>query len=229
MVLSVIGAGFGRTGTFSLKLALEQLGFGPCFHMAEFFISDSAETLQTKWAGVAFGPGSPDWDTVFDGYRATVDWPSCAFYRELAEHYPDAKVILTVRDAERWYDSCAATIFTGPTTDTRTDPWGRMVHKVISEDAFAGNTRDREKAIAVYNRHNETVRTTIPPERLLVYQPGDGWEPLCAFLDVPVPETPFPRANTAEEFQAHRAAEKAAEEEAAKAAEQGERETAARG
>jgi Sulfotransferase domain len=209
MALAVIGASFGRTGTYSLKLALEQLGFGPCFHMAEFFVGENGEELKERWVRVAYGPGEPDWDAVFDGYRSTLDWPSAAYWRELADYYPDAKVILTVRDAERWYDSCEATIFSGPTTDTRTDTWGRMVDKVISQDTFGGTTRDRNRAIAVYNRHNETVQQTLPPERLLVYQAGDGWEPLCAFLGVPVPDAPFPQANTREEFQARRVSEKA--------------------
>lgn len=212
MTLTVIGAGLGRTGTMSLKLALEQLGFGPCFHMAEFFRSPDGEALKVTWERVAYGPDAPDWDAVFAGYRSTVDWPSAAYYRQLAERYPAAKVILTERDADRWFDSTQATIFGGRSTDeglaARTDPWGRMVYKIINQDTFAGNTRDRAAAIAVYRAHNDEVRRTIPPERLLVCQAGEGWEPLCRFLGVDVPDTPYPEANTKEEFQARVAAEK---------------------
>ena len=223
MALSVIGAGLGRTGTMSMKFALQQLGFDPCHHMMDLFKSEHAEALKAKWMRVVFDSGAPDWDAVFDGYRATVDWPSCAYYRELADHYPDAKVILTVRDADRWYESTQATIFTGRQADTelaeRTDDWGRMVFKLINQDTFGGNTRDRDHCIAVYRAHNEAVKRTIPPERLLVYEVGEGWEPLAAFLGVPVPDAPFPQANTTEEFQSRRAAERVAENEAAKAAE----------
>ncbi|KAB2876453.1 MAG: sulfotransferase family protein [Bauldia sp.] len=217
MALSVIGAGFGRTGTMSLKLALEQLGFGPCFHMAEFFISNAAEALKKKWERVAYGPGEPDWDYVFDGYRATVDWPSCVFFRELAGHYPLAKVILTVRDPERWFDSTQATIFRRNTSENlaeRGDPWARMVLKVVNQLTFGGDVNDRDGCIAVYKAHNEAVRRAIPPERLLVYEAREGWAPLCRFLEVDVPDAPFPQANTTEEFQARRTdeAEKAAAE-----------------
>ncbi len=220
MGLAVIGAGFGRTGTMSLKLALEQLGFDPCFHMAEFFWREDGETLKEKWAQAVCGAGAPDWDDLFDGYRATVDWPSTAYWRELADHFPDAKVILTVRDAERWYASTQETIFK-PDPDKplaeRTDNWGRMVYKVINQDTFGCDTAGHDHCIDIYNRHNATVQATIPPERLLVYRVGEGWEPLGAFLEVPVPDTPFPRENTTEAFKT-RVSERAAEAEKAAAA-----------
>jgi hypothetical protein len=218
MTLSVIGAGFGRTGTMSLKLALEQLGFGPCFHMAEFFTAANGEALKVRWEEVAFGAAPPDWDDVFAGYRSTVDWPSAAYWRELADRYPSAKIILTVRDADRWYGSAAATIFSGRSSDEelakRTDTWARMVRRIIAENTFDGRTSDREHAIAVFRRHNDEVRSTIAPERLLVYEAGAGWEPLCRFLGVEVPETPFPQENTTEKFKARRAEEAAARGEA---------------
>ncbi len=223
MALAVIGAGLGRTGTMSMKFALQQLGFDPCHHMMDLFKSEHAEALKAKWMRVVFDPEPPDWDDVFDGYRATVDWPSCSYYRELAERYPQAKVILTVRDADRWFDSCQTTIFGGRQRNEelakRTDDWGRMVFKLINQDTFGGDTQDRARCIAVYRAHNEAVKRTIPPERLLVYEVGEGWGPLCAFLGVPVPDAPFPRANTTEEFLERRAAEEAAKAEAAKAAE----------
>lgn len=212
MALEVIGAGLGRTGTMSLKLALEQLGFGPCFHMAEFFTSPKGEALKATWERVAYDATPPDWDQVFDGYRSTVDFPACAYWRALAGRYPEGKVILTVRDAERWYQSTQETIFK-PDPDNplaaRTDPWGRMVYRIVNLDTFGGDTRSRDHCLAVYERHNAAVKAAIPPERLLVYEVGEGWAPLCAFLGVPVPDTPFPRENTTEKFKARVEARKA--------------------
>jgi hypothetical protein len=212
MTLTVIGAGFGRTGTMSLKVALEQLGFGPCHHMMELFNDGTGEALTRKWEQVAYGE-APDWDDVFDGYNATVDWPSSAYWRELAAHYPAAKVILTLRDADRWFDSTQATIF-GERVRKRSEedtPWARMAKKIVNLDTFGGRLDDRAHAIAVYRRHNEAVRAELPPERLLVYEAGEGWEPLCRFLGVAAPETPFPVNNTTGEFQT-RSAERAAAE-----------------
>ncbi len=222
MALSVIGAGFGRTGTMSLKLALEQLGFGPCFHMMEFFSAANGEALKARWEEVAFAANPVDWDGVFAGYRSTVDWPSAAYWRQLADRYPAAKVILTVRDADRWFDSASATIFSGRSSDEelakRTDTWARMVRRIIAEGTFDRRSSDREHAIAVFRRHNEEVRKTIPPERLLVYEAGQGWEPLCRFLGVEVPETPYPQENTTEKFKAKRAEDAAAREREAEGA-----------
>jgi hypothetical protein len=210
MPLSVVGAGFGRTGTLSLKLALEQLGLGPCYHMEEVFKNPKAPGY---WEAAADGK-TVDWEEVFAGYRSTVDWPSATFWRELAEAYPQAKVILTVRNAESWFASTQATIFRAipdvaadaPLPD---DPWVRMVVKVVC-DLFDRRMHDKQKVIEVYNRHNETVRRTIPAERLLVYDLASGWAPLCAFLGVPVPDAPMPRVNTTEDFQQRFAGEVAA-------------------
>jgi hypothetical protein len=174
----------------------------------------NGEALKTRWEEVAFATAAPDWEAVFAGYRSTVDWPSTAYWRELAETYPSAKVILTVRDADRWFDSASATIFAGRSSDEelakRTDTWSRMVRRIIAEGTFGYRTGDREHAIAVFQRHNDEVQRTIPPERLLVYEVGQGWEPLCRFLGVAIPDTPYPRENTAEAFNARRAEEAAA-------------------
>ena len=215
MALSVIGAGFGRTGTTSLKLALEGLGLGPCFHMKEFFTAPNSEELRAKWHEVAFAPGAPAWDDVFAGYRSAVDWPASAYYRELADNYPQAKVILTVRDPERWWDSASRTIFSGTTSpeamESRTDMWGQAMNRIIGEGVLGG-VKDRAGVIAIFRRHIEEVKRTIPPERLLVSGAGEGWEPLCRFLGVAVPDMPYPHENTAEIFQAKRAAEDAGEQ-----------------
>ena len=206
MPIQVIGAGLGRTGTLSLKTALEELGFTKCYHMIDLFAP-----WQTR------GPGMPprgepvDWDRLFAGYRATVDWPGCSFYRELLRHYPEAKVILTVRDPERWYDSARETIYYVRNAIPRWTRvifprmrvFRRMLDRIAWDGLFRGRFEDRAFAVDAFNRHNEQVRRDVPAERLLVYQVSEGWEPLCAFLGVPVPEgKPFPHLNDAAEFRA---------------------------
>jgi hypothetical protein len=201
MALSVVGAGLGRTGTLSLKLALERLGFDRCYHMKEVF-----EHLDhvPVWDRAADGE-AVDWDALFNGYRSAVDFPVASFHRELADYYPDAKLILTVRDPDRWYQSANETILralAGPLPSHLTD-WGEMARKTIVERVFAGNFTDRARLIASYEHHNEAVRRTYSPDRLLVYEVSEGWEPLCTFLGVAVPEEPFPRVNTTDEFREH--------------------------
>jgi len=196
--LSVIGAGLGRTGTMSLKLALEQLGLGRCFHMIDLIEN---QQLLPYWDRA--GRGEPvNWEEVFAGYGATVDWPSTSFYQELAEHYPEAKIILTTRDAGKWFDSTQATIFKG--IEERADPsnpFGSMIQNVIVR-MFDGDLHTRGHCIAIYEKHNAEVRRVIPADRLLEYNVSEGWEPLCKFLGKPVPEAPFPRVNSTDEFQA---------------------------
>ena len=199
MPLSVIGAGFGRTGTLSMKLALEQLGFGPCHHMMEVFGKPDHIAL---WQAAADGR-NVDWESVFEGYTTAVDWPVCYFWRELASLYPDAKILLTKRDPDKWYDSCMATIFRGMIEQRETDdPHGKMARSIVANNTFGGDLADRANAIRVFNQHIEDVIDTIPAERLLVFEAVDGWQPLCNFLDVPVPQTDYPRVNSSEEFQA---------------------------
>ncbi len=197
MTLQVIGAGLGRTGTMSLKVALEALGIGRCYHMIEIFGNPG---FAGYWERIGRGE-AVDWDEVFKGYGATVDWPSCNYYRQLADYYPQAKVILTVRDPDQWFESTQNTIFKDLET-IAADPnnsWSRMVSRIIVA-MFGGRIHDRAHAIAVYKQHNETVQRTIPKERLLVYEAGQGWEPLCRFLGVPVPQMPYPKTNTTDEF-----------------------------
>ena len=209
--LQVIGAGFGRTGTLSLKAALETLGFGPCYHMVEVFGHPEHVPM---WRAAAAGQ-PVDWHRLFQGYRATVDWPACAFYLQLMDAFPEARVILSVRDPERWYESARATIYRmrnpggglsgvamramftlGQLLVPRMRTTPRMINEVIWQGTFDGRFEDREYAIAVYQQHNEEVRRRVPPEKLLVYQVGQGWEPLCTFLGVDVPaDTPFPHLN----------------------------------
>lgn len=201
MTLSVIGAGFGRTGTLSLKLALEQLGFAPCHHMTEVFANpDQAAT----WLAAARGE-AVDWDSLLEGYKASVDWPSCHFWRELAAHYPDAKVILSTRDARRWYESISNTIFPAMKAAASDEEPVRsvmaMASYLVAEKTFGGRLHETH-VLDVLARHEAEVKRTISSERLLTFDVAEGWEPLCAFLDVPIPGASFPRTNSTEEFQA---------------------------
>ncbi|GAC1556998.1 MAG: sulfotransferase family protein [Herpetosiphon sp.] len=209
MTIRVIGAGFGRTGTASLKLALETLGFGQCYHMSEIFDRPADARV---WDDAAIG-NPVDWDALFTGYQATVDWPGCTFYRELMEQYPAAKVILTVRDAEMWHKSAMQTIYKiyKLSHSVMFKPFryvipaiGRiatMQDHVFWEGTFHGRFPDKAFAMEVFNQHNEEVKRFVPAERLLVYEVREGWEPLCTFLDVPVPAEPFPHVNDTAEFQ----------------------------
>jgi hypothetical protein len=197
MTLKVIGSGFGRTGTASLKLALEQLGLGPCYHMMEVFKRPDAPGM---WLDAA--DGRPDWPRIFEGFQAAVDWPTASFYRELADYYPDAKVIHTERDPDDWFDSAGNTIFR-TMTHMPESQFRTMVRRVIGE-LFDQDMLDRDRAIAVFEAHNAQVRRTIPPERLLVYRLSEGWGPLCAFLGATEPSGPIPKVNTREEFIARR-------------------------
>ena len=200
MALSVIGAGFGRTGTLSLKAALEMLGVGRCYHMVEIIANPQ---FAAAWEQAADG-GPVDWDQIFAGYGATVDWPAAAFYRELAEYYPKARVILTVRDSESWFESTQNTIFSPlvrqRNNDMAGEDRGRMAEKIIIDGTFQGQQHDKETAIAVYEAHNRKVREVIAPERLLVYNVAEGWTPLCKFLGYPIPDAAFPKVNSTDEF-----------------------------
>lgn len=193
MPLCVIGAGFGRTGTESMKLALEMLGLGPCHHMKEVLADPEQIAL---WRKAARGE-PPDWEAAFAGYNAAVDWPAAFFWRELADYYPDAKILLTVRGAESWHASMEKTIF--KTLKVGADPASVGV-KLIAERVFGGRPDDPAHAMAIYQRNTAEVQAAFPPERLLTHNLGDGWEPLCRLLGQPVPDAPYPHSNSAAEF-----------------------------
>ena len=195
MALKVVGAGIGRTGTMSLKIALEQLGFGPCHHMVEL-LKDMPRQLPLWQAAVA---GEPDWDAVYEGYRSAVDWPTARFYRELHAAFPDAKFVLGHRSPESWAESFSHTIYLS-LADIEKAPeeqreWLRMVAKILEQTGIPPGLDAEGLAGA--------VKAAIPPERLLVFEARDGWEPLCAFLGVPAPDGPYPRTNDRAEFWEH--------------------------
>ena len=192
----------------SLKTALETLGFGPCYHMIEVFEHpEHVGFWEAAWRG-----GPVDWEALLGGYGATVDWPACTFYGELLERYPDAKVLLSVRDPERWYESTRNTIYeiSKITAGSRLSRAvfafvglfvpgvfviGRMGHEIIWQGTFGGRFEDKAHAIEVFERHNAEVRQRVPPDKLLVYEVKQGWGPLCDFLGVERPDVPFPHLN----------------------------------
>jgi Sulfotransferase domain len=210
--LRVVGAGLGRTGTNSLKLALERLTGGPCYHMIEVF--ERPDDVPRWHAAVRGEP--PDWRTFPAGFTATVDWPACAFWAGLADAHPDAMVLLSVRDsAEQWWRSFEATILDGlsrPVPADRPD-WAarREVMLEVLETTFTPRWRERDGAMAAYEAHNAAVRDAIPASRLVEWRPGDGWGSLCAALGVAVPDEPFPHVNTTEEFRAEQHSPEVAE------------------
>jgi hypothetical protein len=197
----------------SLKVALEELGYAPCYHMVEVFARpEHAPLWQAAWRGEPV-----DWEGFLGGYEAAVDWPACSFYGELMERYPDAKVILTVRDPERWYESTRSTIYELSVVATRSPLFrlvfgamrllrfgrvggGNMADEVIWDGTFDGRFEDRRYAIEVFERHNAEVRRRVPRDRLLVYEVKEGWSPLCEFLGVEEPDVPFPHVNDTAEM-----------------------------
>lgn len=191
MALKVIGASFGRTGTESLKRALEMLGYAPCHHMYE--VMPYPEQV-AKWQAISDG-ATPDWDNVYEGFEAAVDWPTARFWRELAEHYPEAKIVISVRSAESWYRSFSDTIlqfFHQRRADGETH---LFAYNMIANETFGNKIDDAEHCMAVYDAHLAEVRATIAPERLIEIELGAGWEPLCAGLGIPVPGEPYPSGN----------------------------------
>ena len=205
MTLQVIGAGFGRTGTLSMKAALEKLGYKKCHHMIEVLMTDDPTHLD-YWDAVGKGE-RPGGDKIFEGFQASVDFPSSLYWKELSEAYPEAKVVLTVRSFESWYKSAMATIYA---VGKKQPAWTRLIPKprkidrmtknVIWTGKFDGKFEDKAYAEKVWNAHIEEVKATLPPERRLVFEVKDGWKPLCEFLGKPVPTGPFPRVNDAEQF-----------------------------
>jgi hypothetical protein len=201
MSLRVIGPGFGRTGTSSLKIALEHLEYGPAHHMFE--VRDNGPTQLPLWEDIAAG-GRPDWDEVFDGYNAQVDWPGARYWRELAAHYPDAKLILTVRDPDEWFDSVSATILPFLAgTPNHPDPVRRvavMADKLINQGVFNGRMAERAHATRVFRDHIDEVRSSFGADRLLTFDVSEGWGPLCSFLGKSVPAISFPQLNSSRQF-----------------------------
>jgi hypothetical protein len=201
--MQVIGAGFGRTGTLTLKAALEELGVGPCYHMVEVLWGDTGRL--PLWQAAANGE-EVDWKAVFEGFESTVDWPGCTFWEPLMEVFPDAKVLLTVRDPESWYESARNTIYAsliagqkgelkeGDEVPPSPEAF-QMISALIWQGTFHGKFEDRAYAIEMFDKHIAEVKSKVPPERLVVHEIKEGWKPLAQMLGVPEPQTEFPRLN----------------------------------
>lgn len=200
MSLDVIGSGFGRTGTMSLRVALDRLGLGPCHHMFDLF--EKPGQLEHWQAAIA---GEPvDWKVVFSDYRSQVDWPGAHFWQTFVKAFPKAKVLHTVRPADRWWESFSTTLGKSMSRDQSNRPprlreISRVATKVVTSD-IGGDLTDRAAAIRAFSQRTEEVKETVPADRLLVFDVAEGWEPLCQFLDMPLPDEPFPHLHQASEF-----------------------------
>lgn len=201
--MKVIGAGFGRTGTLSLKAALEELGVGPCYHMVEVLWGDTSRL--PLWQAAANGEAT-DWKALFDGFESTVDWPGCTFWEPLMEVFPEAKVLLTVRDPDAWYESAKDSIYASLVAGQKGELKGgqetppspeafAMISKLMWEGTFHGRFEDKAYAIEVFNKHIEDVKSRVPADRLVVHEVKEGWGPLARMLGVEEPATEFPRLN----------------------------------
>ncbi|MEM9624129.1 MAG: sulfotransferase family protein [Pseudomonadota bacterium] len=210
MGLKIIGAGFGRTGTLSLKFALEKLGFDKCYHMME--VEHHPEHVQ-QWINCAGGQ-EPDWRALFQGFQASVDWPSCNYWRQQWRAFPDAKILLSRRDPEAWHRSVMNTIWPISKSNSenphpRAQQGWQMANAVIWQGVFDGRIEDKAYAIKVFEAHNQAVIDSVPAEQLLVYEPGEGWGPLCEFLDCEIPAEPYPKTNSTAEFKSFWEAQRA--------------------
>jgi hypothetical protein len=197
MTLRVIGAGFGRTGTHSLKIALEELLQAPCYHMIEVFEHPGHVSL---WHQASLG-NMPDWDKLFEGYAAGVDFPVAVFWPELCKAFPDALVLLSVRDPEEWWQSAHETIFGAHDGPNITDEWRAMIEAMFKRQ-WGDKPLDRESSIAIMRANTERAMRELARDRLLVWNASEGWEPICRALKLPVPKTPFPRSNTRADWRA---------------------------
>jgi hypothetical protein len=196
MTLKVIGTGFGRTGTDSMREALEILGFGPCHHMRELMKDPEHEQL---WRSEVMG-ATPDWGLLLGGYASCMDWPSAYFWPQLVEAYPHARVILTWRTAESWWASFEKTLLPRILSFIETEARPKS-GELIGPRVFHGRPDDRAYCMAVYEANVAAVKRQVPAERLLVHALGDGWEPLCKHLGVPVPDISYPSSNSTRAFQ----------------------------
>ena len=195
MTIRIIGAGFGRTGTDSLRHALNMLGVGPCHHMKEVSPCDVQKDL---WSRKAYDEDIP-WSDLFAGFNSVVDWPGAHFWEELMSVYPKASVVMTYRDPESWWRSFEKTILPFLLRMKDENPAG-MPWRLIGLNTFDGRPEDKELVLDRYIRNIERARNIVPAERYFEMNLGEGWDRLCAFLDVPCPDEPYPSGNTSADF-----------------------------
>jgi hypothetical protein len=196
MSLKVVGAGFGRTGTFSLKLALEKLCGGPCYHMYEVFQHPQDIAV---WHRAALNQ-PVDWQEFMAPWTTAVDLPVSAFWKELSQAFPESLILLSMRDPESWWESANSTIFKHiPQMRNENPEWLAMMVDCF-KTRFPADMTDKQSCIDAFNRHNDNVLENAPKDRLLVWEAKEGWAPICSRLGIPIPDEPFPRANTKEDF-----------------------------
>ena len=197
--MNVFGLGVGRTGTYSLKLAIERLGLGPCHHMEA--VLQNMPVQVPLWCDAL--SGHPNWQAIYDGFESAVDWPTASFFRDLVRAFPSAKFVLTHRDPKNWADSFVTTIYKLIGERDRAPPemkaWFEMAYRVLAKAGIPEGL-DRDGLITAFTTHNEAVKQAIPAGQLLVYQVKEGWGPLCEFLRAPAPDEAFPRTNDRAEF-----------------------------
>ncbi|GAB3258982.1 sulfotransferase family protein [Kineosporia babensis] len=202
-MLKLMNVGLGRTGTTSLKRALETIGWGPSFHMFDVISDD--DRLRS-WEQIVVDGQEPDWEKVFEGYTSVVDGPGSLYYRQILQALPETKVVLTIRDGEEWYRSTYDTLYqfvlrarqSPPPPDSTPARILRVTDSLVWSGLFGGRFEERDHAIAAFREHNQGVVNSIDPDNLLVYDVKQGWEPLCSFLGVPRPSEPFPHLNDTE-------------------------------
>ena len=199
-MLKILGAGFSRTGTSSLKRALEILELGPCYHMHEVFLNPENPKAWTEAM-----TNTANWQELFRGYQSAVDAPTCHFWQQIHDAFQSSKVILTERDPDEWYESYYSTIFQVLSNPSLMASSARatleMVRKLELDHIFTGRFEDKAHAITIYTQHNQQVKNTLSSENLLVFNVSDGWEPLCTFLDIDIPDVDFPYRNSQAQFQ----------------------------
>lgn len=213
MALQIIGSGLARTGTMSLKQALEHLLDTPCFHVIELM----KQPKRVSYLKERYKKGTTNWDAFYDGFGVAVDYPTCLYFEELLVKYPNAKVIHTIREPESWYESVYNTVYRGvpkgakdifrliKTSLTSKDmrqlaPVFQHNEKIIWKEQFEGKFEDKSRAIEIFEAHTERVKQIVPSDKLLIFNVKEGWKPLCAFLNKEMPNSPFPRANARSEF-----------------------------
>jgi hypothetical protein len=212
MPLKIIGTGLGRTGTHTLKTALNHLGFGDCYHMVELFQKpEGLHYFEKAERGEAV-----DWNRLFHNYNSAVDYPVARYFRQISDYYPEAKIIHTYRDPQVWFESAGKTIFIAGrlsmkrflkfaahytvSSEVRKRLPVLLYNRRLMKLEFGNDISDKKKVIKKFEQHTENVIKKISSERLLLYNVSEGWEPLCKFLGVPVPAEKYPHTNTREEF-----------------------------
>ncbi|CAO3629773.1 unnamed protein product [Mucor hiemalis] len=203
--IKVIGASLGRCGTDSMRVALDMLGYKT--HHGTCFLQDPNLSIK-KFYEAALDQEHADWDYVYEGFDAAVDWMGSTCYKSLLSKYLDAKVLLTVRSADSWYKSVGNTMMKANVEFATIDPENPIYYfyqltRIVALDGYAFDPKkfaDEEYVKKLFNAHIEEVKRVVPADQLLVLELGEGWDRLCHFLGKEVPDVPYPSVNSTAEF-----------------------------